>query len=70
MVTRLLPAVVAYSKDPVPNVRFNLAKSLERLAPKIDAVTLATVVKPTLQTLTLDSDADVKFYAARALASF
>jgi len=68
--SRMLPSILSYSRDPVPNLRFNVAKSLERLAPKIDAAVAAAVVKPALQALTTDPDADVRYYAAKALAAY
>ncbi len=66
---KLLPAILAFGRDPVPNLRFNVAKALERLLKnnKLDAVTKATVVLPALQSLSLDPDDDVKYYAAKAL---
>ncbi len=67
--SQLLPAIVNYARDSVPNLRFNVAKALERLAPKIDASTAARVVKPALTTLSRDPDEDVRFYALRALAA-
>lgn len=62
--------LLSFEHDRVPNLRFNLAKALERLAPRLDAATLTTVVRPKLQALMVaDDDADVRFYASRALAA-
>ncbi|KAG1410945.1 hypothetical protein G6F57_023884 [Rhizopus arrhizus] len=62
------------SKDPIPNIRFNVAKSLESLIPllKKDPNTGELVnssVKPTLEKLCTDQDGDVRFFATRALES-
>lgn len=32
----MLPVVLKLAKDPVPNVRFNVAKSITKLSPKIE----------------------------------
>ena len=37
----MLPVVVRMAADPVPNVRFNVAKILQQLAPLLDAGTRA-----------------------------
>lgn len=63
----MLPAVVACAKDKVPNVKFNAAKMLERIAPLLDRAALEGTVKPALRELAEDGDADVRFYAAQAL---
>jgi len=67
---KLLPAVTAIAlKDKVPNVRFNSAKVLERLAPFVDGPVLEGKVKPVLKTMAGDPDTDVRFFAAKALAA-
>lgn len=70
----ILPTITEMSKDPIPNIRFNVAKSLETLIPllKLDSSTSELVessVKPTLEKLSADPDVDVKFFATRALES-
>lgn len=40
----LLPLVLRMVDDPVPNVRFNVAKTLQALAPKLDASVVASKV--------------------------
>jgi serine/threonine-protein phosphatase 2A regulatory subunit A len=70
----ILPTITEMSKDPIPNIRFNVAKSLETLIPllKKDPSTTELVessVKPTLEKLSTDQDVDVKFFATRALES-
>lgn len=66
--SRLLPALVAFARDPVPNVRFNVAKALARLAKagKIEPAALAASVRPCCATLLQDADNDVRREAATA----
>lgn len=69
----IMPAVVELAHDPVPNIRFNVAKSLEALAPVLLAASddtreaLGEQVKTTLLQLQNDNDVDVKYFAQRAL---
>lgn len=70
----ILPTIVEMSKDPIPNIRFNVAKSLESLTPLLKkdpetATLITTSVQPTLEKLGTDEDGDVKFFATRALES-
>lgn len=67
----MLPTIVSLSNDPIPNIRFNVAKTLETLFPllKHDGDTLANTIHPVLQKLSGDTDVDVRFYATRALES-
>ncbi|KAG6609922.1 protein phosphatase 2 [Phytophthora cinnamomi] len=67
--TLLIPLVVELAQDPVPNIRFNVAKTLEVLGPKVDAEACASTVTPCLTALLQDGDADVVFFAQRALAT-
>ena len=52
----------------MPNIRFNVAKQLERLTPLLEAGVTEQMVRPVLQELAGDTDSDVRFYAAQALA--
>ena len=65
----LLPALTSASSDRVPNVRFAVAKQLERVAPLVEPGAVDRAVRPTLAALAEDADADVRFFARRALAS-
>ncbi|KAE9048885.1 Serine/threonine-protein phosphatase 2A regulatory subunit A alpha isoform [Phytophthora rubi] len=67
--TLLIPLVVELAQDPVPNIRFNVAKTLEVLGPKVDAEACASTVTPCLTALLQDGDTDVVFFAQRALAT-
>ena len=51
----------------MPNVKFNVAKMLEKIAPLLERQVIELTVKPCLSELCEDSDADVRFYARQAL---
>lgn len=69
----ILQPLLDLASDPIPNIRFNVAKSLEVLAvtfgnsPEGQIIVKDKIV-PSLQTLKNDSDADVRYFASRALA--
>ncbi|CAG8524239.1 10464_t:CDS:10 [Paraglomus brasilianum] len=67
----ILPTVNNLVTDPIPNIRFNVAKSYEVLIPVLKqsqetGILLDTQVKPALDKLKEDMDADVKYFAERA----
>eukprot|EP00529_Nitzschia_sp_RCC80_P015281 CAMPEP_0113491478 /NCGR_PEP_ID=MMETSP0014_2-20120614/27576_1 /TAXON_ID=2857 /ORGANISM="Nitzschia sp." /LENGTH=704 /DNA_ID=CAMNT_0000385269 /DNA_START=209 /DNA_END=2323 /DNA_ORIENTATION=- /assembly_acc=CAM_ASM_000159 len=67
----MLPLLLEMSTDPVPNIRFNVAKSLAELGPVIWKGPFASTVydqqvHPVLTLLQEDSDRDVRFYANSA----
>lgn len=63
----MLPLVLRMAQDPVPNIRFNVAKTLQTLIPLLDPNVVQTKVKTTLSKLFDDADRDVKFFAGQAL---
>jgi serine/threonine-protein phosphatase 2A regulatory subunit A len=63
----MLPTVLGMANDGVANVRFNVAKTLQKLGPLLDQNTLQQQVKPTLEKLRTDSDGDVQYFAVEAL---
>jgi len=63
----MLPTIITLGSDGVPNVRFNVAKTLHKLVPQVDSASIDSQVKPLLVKLRADSDCDVQFYAAEAL---
>lgn len=68
----ILPTVLDLAEDAIPNVRFNVVKSLEVLTPilKANPVTQCLVeskVKPALEKLQNDADQDVRWFADKAL---
>ena len=66
----MLPIVVRMASDPVPNVRFNAAKTLQQLMPLLEASIVGEHVTPTLTQLTSDSDSDVRYFSTQALQAF
>lgn len=64
----LLPTVLLLAADPVANVRFNVAKTLQKISPFLEASVIDSQVKPTLEKLNADPDVDVKHFASEAIA--
>lgn len=66
----LVPMIMKMANDPVPNVRFNSAKTIQVMlkAPAARTVTQTTLT-PCLQRLVTDDDPDVKFFAQRAMSN-
>jgi serine/threonine-protein phosphatase 2A regulatory subunit A len=65
--SRVFPTLNQFSTDKVPNIRFNVAKALERLGALVDAPTQTAAVRPILARLATDEEPDVRYYAQRAL---
>lgn len=66
----LLPLVLRMANDPVPNIRFNVAKTLQLMTSVLPLAVVQNQVKPVLtQLLRDDTDADVKYYASTALVA-
>ena len=69
---QLLPILTQLVSDPIPNIRFNVAKSLEVIIDVLKKHHLQNVindtVRPLLQKLEEDADAEVKFYSKRAIS--
>ena len=53
----------------VPNIKFTVAKMLERLVPLVDAAVAEHTIKPCLLNLSEDPDVDVQYFAKEALWS-
>ncbi len=54
------------ANDGVANVRFNVAKTLSVVGPKLATSAMQAQVKPALLKLNEDSDFDVRYYASEA----
>ena len=68
----VLDMLLQLASDPIPNIRFNVAKALEITATSFgDAPEGLQLVQqkisPVLEALKNDQDADVRFFASRAL---
>ena len=51
----------------VPNIKFNVAKQLQGLAPLLNPTVVTQQIKPCLQELMEDDDTDVKYFAQQAM---
>ena len=70
----ILPSLLNMVQDPIPNIRFNVAKAFEVLIQELksSSVGIQTVqeqIVPALQALSDDPDADVRYYAQKALVA-
>jgi len=69
----MIPTINSLASDPIPNIRFNVAKCYETMAPFLTTPELValkeSVLKPTLKILNEDPDNDVRYYASKALAA-
>lgn len=63
----MLPTIIQLATDKVPNVRFNVAKTLAVLNTQFDQTTITTQIKPILEKLRSDSDNDVQYFAQEAM---
>ncbi|KAJ1759731.1 protein phosphatase 2A structural subunit [Coemansia sp. RSA 2523] len=70
----ILPSLEGLVNDPIPNIRFNVAKSLEPLTEVLrksaDTAQLEeSIIRPTLARLEEDPDPDVRFFAHRSVTA-
>lgn len=63
----LLTLALPTACEQVPNVKFNVAKMLERVVPLLERSVVDSSVRPCLLELAEDGDMDVRFYARQAL---
>ena len=68
----IIETLLALARDPIPNIRFNVAKSLEVLATTFGNTPegkqmIQQKVVPVLEAQKGDPDADVRFFATKAL---
>lgn len=63
----LLPMILEMATDTVPNIRFNVAKGLEKMAPIVGRSAVETQIRPVLAMLMEDSDRDVRYYAKQTM---
>nr|XP_054760167.1 serine/threonine-protein phosphatase 2A 65 kDa regulatory subunit A alpha isoform-like [Lytechinus pictus] len=64
----MLPTITSLAGDAVANVRFNVAKTLQKMVPLVNPP-LQGEIKEVLDKLNTDADLDVKYYAAEALTA-
>eukprot|EP00116_Pleurobrachia_bachei_P012487 sb/3472749/ len=63
----MVPVISNLANDAVPNVRFNVAKTMAKITPALDSYTIENQVKPCLTRLYTDDDHDVKYFSGEAL---
>jgi len=63
--TDLLPMVLDMTTDTVPNIRFNVAKALQKIAPVAGPTVIETQIRPVINLLVDDLDTDVRFFAVK-----
>ena len=63
----VVPVFLKAMKDPIPNVRFTVAKILKATKSQLDPSIVASQIIPSLKEMTSDSDRDVQYYATIAL---
>lgn len=63
--SELLPLVLEMALDDVANIRFNVAKALEKIAVVCGPEVYETQVRPLLEVLVEDQDRDVRFFAEK-----
>jgi|LauGreDrversion4_2_1035121.scaffolds.fasta_scaffold355762_1 serine/threonine-protein phosphatase 2A regulatory subunit A len=63
----VVPIFVKAMKDPIPNVRFTVAKILKTIKSQLDPSIVSSTIVPGLKEMTSDSDRDVQYYATVAL---
>lgn len=63
-----VPTIKTLGADPVANVRFNVAKTLQKISPFLDQPAIDEHVKPILDQLNTDADVDVKYFASEAIS--
>ena len=69
--TKFVPVLAIMAKDPVANVRLNVAKSLQAMKGQIKASKeCAEQTKQLLKSLQQDKDTDVAFFTQKALKMF
>ncbi|CAM0137626.1 unnamed protein product [Umbelopsis sp. WA50703] len=69
---KVLPIVLSLADDPIPNIRFNVAKTLETLVPLLKqsndtAEEVEVKITPVLNRLGEDADNDVRYFTHKAL---
>lgn len=64
---QILPSVLKLAEDPVPNVRFNVAKTISAMIATASPEIRSQKLAPAIEKLLKDTDTDVRFYSADAL---
>ncbi len=65
--TLLVPIFLKAMKDPIPNVRFCVAKIIHKMKGMYDAQILNQQIVPILKEMSTDTDKDVQYFSTVAL---
>ena len=67
----MVPLAITLASDPIPNVKFNVAKTINIMIPLLKKSNLQSVlndkIKPVLSKLIQDTDIDVCYFSQQAL---
>mmetsp|Transcript_15409 Transcript_15409/g.21990 ORF Transcript_15409/g.21990 Transcript_15409/m.21990 type:complete len:295 (-) Transcript_15409:584-1468(-) len=63
----VLPIILEMAYDVVPNIRFNVSKGLQKVAPVCGKVAYSAQIRPILRMLLDDTDRDVRFYTRKCM---
>lgn len=63
----VLPLVLRMASDPVPNIRFNVSRTLQRMAPRLQNTAVENQIRPALDGLVDDADRDVRYFSRKAM---
>ena len=64
---KIMKIICDMKDDRVPNIKFNIARTLHKISPSLNSHIIQQDVIPILQTFMRDLDADVRFYSQKAL---
>lgn len=65
----IIPSLLKLSTDKIPNIRFNVAKTITALLPLVEMRNDVIInLKPCLNQLATDQDMDVQFFSQKGLA--
>lgn len=81
--SKIIPVLISLSHDPIPNVRFTVAKTVQTIlvpqknadsdsgrANLCDNANIVSMIIPVLRRLSNDLDRDVRFYASQVLSEY
>lgn len=65
--TLIIPIFLKGMKDPIPNVRFTVARIISKTRSQLDGSVFNSQIVPALKEMTNDTDRDVQYFANQAL---
>jgi serine/threonine-protein phosphatase 2A regulatory subunit A len=64
---QIVPLALTMAVDPIPNIRFNVAKLFGKIQKFVDVQDGNEKIKPVLKKMTEDEDVDVRYFAQQSL---